>query len=619
MSSRVNKYGYATATEVEHDIASGEFDGLDRGGEIYVNSLLRNYRNREIFQIEYANHDKYVAKWYRRGGSPTYPNTLPPGNYSPSSGIILIGIFDSFNDLQTAVDTALGYHFTTFAADYFGDYFDKVWIASYQYVNVWRIDTTTSAYSISPQKPCYIDLLKGYQLDTRVPAKLSKLKPNKTQALQIGYYRENPLEPISGLRSIDWFSATVDLEKDQTIYLPINDCVLGTLWVSDPNVKSQLILMSNKPDEYAVSDYFPESVPSLFDHWMALYQVEDTKALPVGDGSLISNSITQKTSSTLRLLGANNDVWHNANIVDDIGIDSTHPLFLVDESRTFEYHFEPQTNGSFGDLVMDSPRVIEIHKALNASKFALNELDPDKDRYTNLGYLIEKTTNLLGHRLDANGEIDREHEKKYQRQYLNSPEYDKTAYSLTGFGSRGIVVPSLPVTYKNKKLQKMYHVCHDFPQVMEAFMIDLDKSLSIEQGSEIRTKGLDGKVNAYPNQLALKLDHDQKLQIITDRIEKLYAMNLVQGAEIRGLIGGIGFPVTQKFIPLQSTQGKIVKQLPYFDYQKSQSSTLDQLTTLKINIGIILGMLSPQKQPEKNTLNPFRIFKGIEKKKDNRK
>jgi hypothetical protein len=108
MSSRSNEYGYATTIEVEHDIPAGKFNGLDRGGEIYVDSLLSNYQNYEIYHFQNAGHGKYAAKWLRRGGFWSGQDTgLPPGNY-PSSGLVLIGTFDSWADLQSATDAALG-------------------------------------------------------------------------------------------------------------------------------------------------------------------------------------------------------------------------------------------------------------------------------------------------------------------------------------------------------------------------------------------------------------------------------------------------------------------------------------------------------------------------------
>jgi hypothetical protein len=314
MSSRFNKYGSATATEVQHDIPSGQFTRLDLPGQISVQDLIgAYYQYGSAYRIENSGHGKFAAKWDKW-------NYTPPigggggGTYRYVS-TTLIGIFDTFEERRLAVNAALGYDYGAIYYDYYYQDRNLVYGASYAYVNIWRVDTSVNTHSLSVTKPCYLDLLNGYYLDKRSRAELSKLKPKKNQLLEIGYYRENPNEPVSGLRSIDWFQYTIDLQKDKPIYLPIEGCVLGTLWISDSEVKSQLRSMSNKSNEYAVSDYFTEAVPSLFNYWMSLYETEDAKQLPIGEGSLIVNSFTHKVSSTIRRLGANNDVWKNANIV----------------------------------------------------------------------------------------------------------------------------------------------------------------------------------------------------------------------------------------------------------------------------------------------------------------
>ena len=611
MSNRFNQYGSATATEIQHDIPSGSFDGLDRGGTTYVTSLINNYQNRQTYYVESNGHGKYSAKWIRSGGYWHGRYGLPAGNY-PSSGLVLIGIFDSFTELQSAVDAALGYHYTTYFADYVTDEFDKVWTASYDYVNVWRIDTSTNSHSILVAKPCYLDLLNGYSLDPRIRGKLAKLKPKKTQLLKIGYYRQNSTEPVSGLSSIDWFSYAIEVEKDREIYLPIDGCVLGTLWISDPQIESQIRSMSNKVNEYAVSDYFPDSVPALFSHWQSLYAIEDVKPLPVGAGSLISESETHQVSSTLRILGANHNVWKNGNIVDDVDFDIAHPLFAIDEQRTFDYHFKPQIESdSLGNLVMDSPKIVELWSHFCSQNPVLNDLDNDLPRLNTHGYYLTKISHLLGHRVDANGEVDLKKEAEIIPQLLHKPKWKQgdTSYSQYCFGKKGIVIPSLPTSYdKSGKLLEQYHICHDLPQYLLALQSDIDKSLGIEQGSQIRVKGLDGKIVPFQNQLAMAIDNQQKITILSDRIEKLYGMNLVQGQELRGLYSGIGIPVSVEKLPVTDIKGKVRDYLPYHTHQQSQSSILGHLTAIKMNISIVLGTLMPK--AENKTLNPFKRLAG---------
>jgi hypothetical protein len=747
MSSRSNEYGYATTIEVEHDIPAGIFNGLDRGGEIYVDTLLSNYQNHEIYHFQNAGHSKYAAKWLRRGGFWSGEDTgLPPGNY-PSSGLVLIGTFDSWIDLQSATDAALGYHFTTYAADYFNDDFDKVWIASYQYVNVWIIERNITPKLISATKPCYTDLLQGYYLDLRLPAKLSKLKPKKTELLTVGYYRENPSEganrhgsisnrwfsyrikvkkdtpiylpipgfsfgtlwasdpeievqiratpfyagsvrivptqnqllevgyyrenlskpantngslssrwfsyrievnkdtpiylpipgfafgtlwasdpeievqiratpfnagsvrivptqnellevgyyrdnstkSIRGLRSIDWFSYTIEVKKDKPIYLPIKGCVLGTLWISDPAIESQLRAMQNDSTEYAVSDYFPSAVPALFSYWMGLYSIEDAKILPVGTGSLISESETRQVSSSLKILGANNDVWKNANIVDDVGFDIGHPLFEIDQERTFNYHFKPQTDGSFGDLVMDSPRIIELWNHFCSETPYENDIDKDKPRLDTHGKRLKRTSEILGYRLNANGEIDKKIEEEYTRHIVPpKSKVDKRKYGGNSFGSYGMHVRRLPNHFDRNQIKDGGVVAiHDIGQLLLEILDQLNLAIGIQEAGAIELKH-EGKIHKYPNLLALTTDIAIHQFNQTSYAKSTHISSLVTQEQTKEIIGGLGLPTVSKSIR-REVNGKVAG-IPYWGIAP-QASLARKIDTCTYNVGIVLGQV----------------------------
>jgi hypothetical protein len=588
MSSRFNQYGSATATEIEHDIPSGYFDGLDRGGTTYITSLIGRYQNRQTYYVESNGHGKYSAKWIRRGGYWHGRYGLPAGNYS-SSGLVLIGIFDSFTELQSAVDAALGYHYTTYFADYVTDEFDKVWTASYDYVNIWRIDTSTNSHSILVSKPCYLDLLNGYYLDKRTPAKLSKLKPKKTQVLEIGYYRENVYESVSGLRSIDWFSYAIDLEKDKPIYLPIEGCVLGTLWVSDADVKSQLNSMPNKSDEYPISDYFPEAVPSLFNYWTSLYEAENSKQLPIGEGSLIISSITQKVSSTIRILGANNNVWKNADIINDVGVDLSHPMFLLDEMRTFNYHFKPQSDGSFGDLVMDSPRVIELWNHFCSETPYENDIDKDKPRLDTLGKRLKRTSEILGYRLNANGEIDKKTEEDYTRHIVPpKARIDKAKYGGNSFGSHGMHIRRLPNHFDRNQIKDGGVVAiHDIGQLLLEILDQLNLALGIQEAGAIELKH-EGKTHKYQNLLALTTDIAIHQFNQTQYAKSTHISSLVTQEQTKEIIGGLGLPTVAKTIR-REVNGK-VGGIPYWGIAP-QASLARKIDTCTYNVGVVLGQM----------------------------
>jgi hypothetical protein len=464
-----------------------------------------------------------------------------------------------------------------------------VWIAGYQYVNVWRIERNITPKLISATKPCYTDLLQGYYLDVRLPAKLSKLKPKKTELLEVGYYRGNSTESISGLRSIDWFNYTIEVKKDKPIYLPIEGCVLGTLWISDPAIEAQLRAMPNDSTEYAVSDYFPSSVPALFSYWMGLYAIEDAKILPVGTGSLISESETHQVSSSLKILGANNDVWKNANIVNDVGFDREHPLFLFDEQRTFDYHFKPQPDGSFGDLVMDSPRIIELWNHFCSETPYENDIDKDKPRLDTLGKRLKRTSEILGYRLNANGEIDKKTEEEYTRHIVPpKSKIDKAKYGGNSFGSHGMHVRRLPNYFDRNQIKDGGVVAiHDIGQLLLEILDQLNLSIGIQEAGAIELKH-EGKTHKYQNLLALTTDIAIHQFNQTQYAKSTHISSLVTQEQTKEIIGGLGLPTVAKTIR-REVNGK-VGGIPYWGIAP-QASLARKIDTCTYNVGVVLGQM----------------------------
>jgi hypothetical protein len=411
------------------------------------------------------------------------------------------------------------------------------------------------------------------------------------------------------LRSIDWMTYRCQLTKNTPIELPIVDCVLGTLNIDNLGVVGLLFGLSTQSGKYPTEFYFKDSLSKLFEHWIELWNPSQTQ--PTLDTAEIR---------LLRLMGANNNHWNNRpTTTADLNFDISHPMFVVDEVRAYNWHIAPQPdNKGIGTLIMDSPRTIEIHAALDAGNYSIHS-DPTKKKENNLGFLIENTARVNGIRFDENGEIDLKKEKDfYQPKTINNPtlgtpnangKYNK--YGMSCFGTIGMIIPHLPTTYgKDGKQQQLFDVIHDNQQLAMAILRQLDVSLSIQHGSEIRINGLDGKVHAYPNQLAVQLECLQRLEKIKYLTEKSFLINTVTGTEVRELFSGIGIPVTQKFLPLKDPDNsRKTLSLPYFGHQKNKPSIAGMLTTTHVNLAVINGVLMPKKQPEKNNvMNPFKTF-----------
>lgn len=475
------------------------------------------------------------------------------------------------------------------------------------------------------EKPCYLDLVTGYRLDKRkIPQQIS-VKSSIDKVIALGFYRNNPYEQVNDLTAIDYAEKRITLKGNVEKLVDVEGLVLGTLHASDLN-----IVINSSPSgsgfyELAQMAYDSGNIASLFAYWLTLYDEEVAKQVakppfdPIGK-TLLKEVIYTSTNGELKLLAAFNDHWHNATLGNDIGADIDHPLFAVDEATAYKYHFKPRSNGSFGDLEMDSPRIVELHDrieqiatALDSEKYSINDVDPALPRVSNLGWHINRLSEVLGIRVDANGVIDREKEKtKYNPQILNNPQYAEGDYGVTCWGKYGMVIPRLITEYDGSgQVKQPYHVVYDLPQIVRAFQGDIDTALSLQHGTEIRTRDIDGKVGKYPNQLALMLDLHRRTQAIELYSQRSYNLNTVSNAEIRGLYGGLGIPVSQQFINATNLVGKtgVNRKLPYFSYQKGQQTIASRFTTVEVNLGIILGTIMPKSQTEKQKiLNPFKRF-----------
>jgi hypothetical protein len=339
---------------------------------------------------------------------------------------------------------------------------------------------------------------------------------------------------------------------------------------------------------------------------------------------IYSEITTAEITLTYQELPALNDVWGmGRNSLNYPELDARIRTLADVDTTYYDLFLKPQLDNSIGDLIMDSPIILEnnrmltaITNALDADKYSTNTIDAGKPRITTIGWYSENTARVLGLRFDDNGDIDFEKEKSdFMPATLNNPstgEADsngkKNGYNLTSFGLKGRFMPFLPTTYNAGNKEEILHdVVADIPQMLEATLRQIDKSLGIQHGSEIRLNSLDGKVQSFPNQLSLLLHLSRQIEEIKFSTAKSFNVAVVTGAEVRELFSGIGIPATNKFLTLQDTITGHEVQLPYFGHQKNQLSILKELSTIKINLAVQNGMMLPKKS---NPLfDPFKRFK----------
>lgn len=317
---------------------------------------------------------------------------------------------------------------------------------------------------------------------------------------------------------------------------------------------------------------------------------------------------TFKQTPIHHLYAATNKIWNNSLIT---GInDSDDSKYYKGDDYVFNRYFKLNAveDDLFNEDDMTNPYTLEIHKALNAGKYSKNEIEPTKERFTTLGYYVEKVASLLGHRLTPSGRIDYQDEADNQAMLVNNPQFKPgdQSYSRYLFALKGMLLSSTPTHYDAKgRLGELMWRVRDIPQLLAAKEHDLDKSIGIEQGSQIRIPGENGKVLGYNNQLELLLDLHDRIRKIELRAEETYRNTLVTGEQVKGLMSGLGLPLTLENYPIKGLDGKSKAILPYYNYSIGQPNILSHLTIIKSNLGIVQGVLMPQKKPP----NPWERWK----------
>jgi hypothetical protein len=474
-------------------------------------------------------------------------------------------------------------------------------------------------------EPWAIHLATGYNLDNRI--KLNKLTGIATsdRVIEYSYYAHNPLETHPKVYvSLDWYHRKINVKKGRPYEIKIDNIMLGTLEL-DNQTKAEILSTPDTPGRYPKQYLFGENLSALFDYWRSLMPPVNDNLNDVGNiqfgrylqtGGIYIDEEFNFIDNDVRVSAANNDLWDKGAVTEDYRKPlSTHPIYEnIDEFSLFE---ALQLDGSYGDLTMDSPRILEIHAALDAGKWAVNDIDSNQTRVNNLGWQINRLCEINGIRVNANGQIDLQRERnEYLPATLNNPTLASGNYGIGHWGKKGMIIPHIVRSYnKDGKEEKLYDVVHDNQQLLMAVYGQLNRALDLQNSGEIRLYGLDGKVQSYPNKLAYDLAIGHQVQAIKYSADKALNLALVTGNEVRELFSGIGIPITQKSLKLVDSSTKKSIELPYIGYQKNKPSVTNNLTTLAINIAVILGVLMPKKGTViSNPFNKFGSSNGSSKK-----
>jgi hypothetical protein len=438
-----------------------------------------------------------------------------------------------------------------------------------------------------------------------------------------------------GLTTIDWVSLSLKLEANKTYRVSTENIVIGTLYFPESD-RQDLLITSDGTYPLEFIYYNPQKTAELYQDWINLHHAwilsrESSliasfgayitiPSIPVNDDNYYLSSISRRrpilnlySSFIRRTNQAFYNPWNqNWQPLEDENFRADHPLFDFDDDEyaplpderpynffacqfneltgTFKQHFEPQPDESFGRLKMDSPRIIEIHTALDAAKFSTNELDNDSPRIPTLGHHIEMQSKLLGYRVNADGEYEPNQEKEIVRKVVDDNDrVDEQEYGGNGYATKGMLVKRLPNTFdrQGNVVSGGVAMVHDLPQLLAEIHDQLNISLGIQESGAIEIKDGD-RIYRYPNQLALLTDLALSCAATHQLAHQAYLSSLVTQQQTGEIISGLGLPTVSRVTNV-AIDNKL-QQVPYWGIAP-QHSIAKKVDTVAYNVGVLLGQV----------------------------
>lgn len=489
---------------------------------------------------------------------------------------------------------------------------------------------------LTAEKSDYKSLLFGDKNDTRTIPEQVNCRAASTRLIEVWYYRRNLLETHPRIEATyDWFKIELEVIANEQYTLLLPSGCLGGVYCPDDQTKAEIIAGFVSVNNYLSKYLFLENVADLFVYWDSLHAApappqprpigstyhlpgEINWVIPDADSWVetsweyywrgvesegVRSIIESRYTPLVRVMAANNDRWNHGTIsTSQNRPPNDHYLFDFDHQKLFE---ELQLDGSYGTYMTDSTRLIELHAAVAASTYATytNAAGQTVPRVANLGWMVEKIAAVLGIRRTPGGKfLDKKEQEKYQRNRLNSPKWNQGDYDLNSWGNRGYALRHVPTAFEGGQRQdNQYDLVHDMPQLFAAVLDQIDRGQGLQHTAEIRLKVGD-RVQAYANVGQLTIDLAARVIEMESLLQKVAVMQVETSNSVRELFPGIGIAVTTKaaFISIGGKKMQIL----YPAFQSGKGSILDTLSSLKVNVGIILGQLMPQKKNDVRW-NPF--------------
>ncbi|MGL6339168.1 MAG: hypothetical protein ACRC80_08515 [Waterburya sp.] len=459
----------------------------------------------------------------------------------------------------------------------------------------------------------------------------NKIATFKSQTKITGVYERfnNPYLLIqSTSRQVVRIPGNFFSEAKFTINLPntaIGEIFLSYLYVETPNVYAKHFLRIDckiKKHEITIKNLVYCSLvvsgtsnPSLITDIENQLDSYSTEVLYKNLDNYIDKKIVQNpnwqiqdgedTPISTMVLAANNNRWNQLQPLEDISSGFFRNPLVGTIEEVDALYYSTNTQGEYTREMPDSPRIMEIHAALNAAKFAK---DGNKDRISNLGFYIEFISQVLGGSFNPDGTT------RSIRQMRRIPDgsvvpggWDRGQFSVNERGKTegqvggaiGEYAPGIVYQQRTNKLKPDKFnpekseieggdliLCENWIQFFEAFLDDLNKGLGWQDLGASAIPNADGSDN-----IALFEGLHQQvsellymLSAVSGQTAKTHISANVSQAIVKEIISGLGLPLQNSAIDFEFGNDEN-GQVPYPALADKSPTLTQQLGWILQNIG----------------------------------
>jgi hypothetical protein len=284
---------------------------------------------------------------------------------------------------------------------------------------------------------------------------------------------------------------------------------------------------------------------------------------------------------------------------------------------------DPQPNNPnntewIGDIMPDSLRVKEIHAALQADKYANDDFNPQLARVANLGWLIDKMSNVLGLHFASDGEMLKVRDTEHKKDGDTIPEqwqigqWGKNNWIAKKANGQNVAVNGVGYAYEvrsngfgtdkytgaNNAIEEGgWVLVNSLIQLLEVKYDDDDRAFGLQDlGANVIPRADKTGYIAYEGLHSLLIEIAYMLSSLSGNISRSEVLNMKTVAILQELLASQGLPVELKTLPA-TVAGQTV-QIPYPGLSSDSPSIVDFMFWILSNLSPLVSAQLAYKQDD---------------------